>query len=295
MNETLICSVTIVSQLDECLKFSAFRGVLYSLEPFLSPWTDLNFRHLSSCDTIIRSVIYVQCVNVVTENYGSVNPFFPTYTNWKTIMKTKILKRKVDSWYLFCIHHSSIRVAQACLENISPDQFWSIANLYPEIVRHLHVQIRLMGNFGINGGVPWLTNTDGELCLFRKESTEDVSHFLLDCPNFRGNREFLWSSLSQKVIACNPSDGTQISHFFRSLDRQQKILLLLGGLHLPFDKVTLTMVKKFISLLLVKYTGCEKKCSLNWRPDGFLTKYICNFLFYLTIIDIMYFNTSFFM
>ena len=27
------------------------------------------------------------------------------------------------------------------------------------------MQIRFMGNFGLNGGVPWLTNTDGELCL----------------------------------------------------------------------------------------------------------------------------------
>ena len=25
------------------------------------------------------------------------------------------------------------------------------------------MQIRLIGNFGLNGGVPWLTNTDGEL------------------------------------------------------------------------------------------------------------------------------------
>ena len=47
-----------------------------------------------------------------------------------------------------------MRVAQACLENISPDQFWSIGDLYPDIVRHLHVQKRVMGNFGINGGVP---------------------------------------------------------------------------------------------------------------------------------------------
>ena len=112
-----------------------------------------------------------------------------------------------------------MRVAQACLENISPDQLWSIADLYPDLVKHLH---------GINGGVPWLTNTDSELCLLCKESVEDVSHFLLDCPNFRDNRESLWSNLSQKVIACNPSDGTQVSHFFSSLVREQKTLLLFG-------------------------------------------------------------------
>ena len=87
------------------------------------------------------------------------------------------------------------------------------------------MQINLMGNFGINGCVPWLTSTDGELCLLCKENVEDVSHFLLHCSNFRGNREPLSSNLSQKVIACNPSDIKQISQFF---DREQKILLLLG-------------------------------------------------------------------
>ena len=30
---------------------------------------------------------------------------FPTYTNWKTIVKTKILEKEVDNWNLFCIHH----------------------------------------------------------------------------------------------------------------------------------------------------------------------------------------------
>ena len=199
---------------------------------------------------------------------------FPTYTNWKTIVKTKILEKEVDNWNLFCIHHPRMRVAQACLENISPDQFWSIADLDPNLVRYLHVQIRLMGNFGINGGVPWLTYTDGELCLLCKESVEDVSHFLLDCPNFRDNRESLWSNLNQKVIACNPSDGMQISHFFNSLDREQKILLLLGGLHLSFDQAAVNVVKRFISSAIGKIDRLRKEMLRELEPYGFPTKYI---------------------
>ena len=112
-------------------------------------------------------------------------------------------------------------------ENISPYQFWSIAYRYPDLLRCLHVQIRLMANFGLNGGVPWLTNTDGESCLFCKNSVEDLSHFLSDCSSFRDNFESLWSNLSQKIIDSNQSDGTQISHFISSLDGQQKIVLLL--------------------------------------------------------------------
>ena len=57
------------------------------------------------------------------------------------------------------------------------------------------MQIRPVGNFGINGGVPWLTNTDGELCLFWEDNVEDVSHFLVDCPIFGDNFESLWLNL----------------------------------------------------------------------------------------------------
>ena len=52
---------------------------------------------------------------------------FPTYSNWKTIMKTKLLEKEADDWFRFCGDHLSMRVAQACFENISY-QFWSIAD-----------------------------------------------------------------------------------------------------------------------------------------------------------------------
>ena len=127
------------------------------------------------------------------------------------------------------------------------------------LLSHLHVQIRLMGYLGLNGGVPWLTNTDGELCHFCKNSVEDVSHFVSDCSSFRDNFESLWSNLSQKLIACNPSDGTQISHFISSLDRQQKIILLLEGFPLPFDGVNFTMINRFISSAVGKMHQLRKE------------------------------------
>ena len=68
---------------------------------------------------------------------------FPTYSNWKTIVKTKILEKEADDWFRFCSDHPSMRVAQTCLENISPYQFWSIADRYPDLVCRLHVEIRL--------------------------------------------------------------------------------------------------------------------------------------------------------
>ena len=106
--------------------------------------------------------------------------------------------------------------------------------------------------------------------FFCKNSVEDVSHFLSDCSSFIDNFESLWSNLSQKIIACNPSEGTQISHYISSLDRQQKIILLLGGFPLPFDGVTVTMINRFISSAVGKMHRLRKEmlCELEapWLP-----------------------------
>ena len=51
----------------------------------------------------------------------------------------------------------NLHITQACLENVPPRVFWAIADIYPELAARRHVQVRLMDNFGLNGGrTPWL-------------------------------------------------------------------------------------------------------------------------------------------
>ena len=64
----------------------------------------------------------------------------------------------------FLLDNPNLSLAQACLANVSPRMFLSISDQYPDLVCRLHVQIRLMGNFGLNGGIPWITNIDDALC-----------------------------------------------------------------------------------------------------------------------------------
>ena len=73
-----------------------------------------------------------------------------------------------------------------------------------DLVKRLHIQIRLMGNFGFNGDVPWLSGTDGAQCFICKQNVESVTHFLLDCPNFRENVDFIWNKLKYKITNLNP-------------------------------------------------------------------------------------------
>ena len=151
-----------------------------------------------------------------------------------------------------------MHVAQACLLKTPPHQFWSLANDYPDLVSCLHIQVRIMGNFGFNVGMPWLSLMQGALCFICKENVKNVSHFLHDCMEFRQNFDSIWLNLKQKVISANPIDGSQIFDFISHLDRQQKTLLLLGGLSLPFDQTTVTMINRFICSAVSKIYHIRK-------------------------------------
>ena len=119
-------------------------------------------------------------------------------------------------------------------------------DLCHDLVSRLHIQIRLMGNFGLNAGVPWLLGTPGALCFICKVGLDDVNHFLWECKAFRENFQSVWSNLFQKIGSANPTVGLQISNFIRRLNRQHQTLLLLGGIPLPFDQTTNLLVKKFL-------------------------------------------------
>ena len=104
-----------------------------------------------------------------------------------------------------------------------------------------------MSNFGLSASVPWLKDTEGALCFICKENIENRDNFVLDCPRFKENFDSIWRNLDLKIIRSNPTDCTQIADFIKGLNRQHKVMLLVGGLSLPFDHETTTLIKRFIS------------------------------------------------
>ena len=71
-----------------------------------------------------------------------------------------------------------MHITRTCFENISPPDFWSLADEYPHLVIRLHTQARLIGgSFGLNGSVPWLKYMDGALHSICKEDIENNCHF----------------------------------------------------------------------------------------------------------------------
>ena len=86
-------------------------------------------------------------------------------TSWKLVVKRKIKDYEENAWLSFVSDHPNFQIARSCLANLSPEKFWAITAEYLDLVCRLHVQIRMMCLLGLNGGIPWLLNTDGALCF----------------------------------------------------------------------------------------------------------------------------------
>ena len=143
-----------------------------------------------------------------------------------------------------------------------------MADHFPDLFSRLHVQVRLMGQFGLSGGIPWLRDSDGAFCFVCKQDVESVTHFLLDCSYFKQNFLSLWRNLKIKITVSNQADGVNICQFIDNLDRHHKVRLLLGGLCLPFDNVTNTLIKRFIATAIAKFISFAEKGYVNWRHHG---------------------------
>ena len=133
-----------------------------------------------------------------------------------------------------------------------------LADNYPDLVSRMHIQIRFVGNFGLNCGVPWQAATNGSLSLICKQDTQDLTHFLLDCPFFKENVDSVWLNIKARIAETYPLDSTQIYNFISNLDRDSKVLLLLGGLSLSFNDIAAILIKGFISSAVRKIYKLQK-------------------------------------
>ena len=93
------------------------------------------------------------------------------YLSWKAIVKTKIRELGENAWIDFVQKHPSFKFARTCLDNVSPQKFWSISDQYPDLVSRLHVQIRLMGNLGLVRSYPGQAKLTMLFVLFAKNPT----------------------------------------------------------------------------------------------------------------------------
>ena len=128
-----------------------------------------------------------------------------------------------------------------------------------------------MCNFGFNGGVSWLRDTDGADCFIYKHTVDDKSHFILNCPSFKDHFALLSHKLKIKIHKSNHVDGSLISNFVDNLDQHSKMVLLLGGLPLPVDQMTVHTMRGFITSAVGKIYNIRterlRKLGAPWLSD----------------------------
>ena len=107
-----------------------------------------------------------------------------------------------------------------------------MADEYPDSLTRMHMQVRLMGNFGLNGSIPWLKDTKGTLIC--KEDIENLNHFLIDCPQFTENFDSIWHNLEPR--GGGGGGGGRVSEL---MDRQGCAILALDVVPKNlFDKIS---------------------------------------------------------
>ena len=81
-----------------------------------------------------------------------------------------------------------------------------------------------------------------------------TGHFVFDCVSFRENVTILWSNLKTILFHVNSLESNFMFSVLENSDRMHKTMFLLGGLSLPFDSKTTTIVKRFVSTAVGKFT-----------------------------------------
>ena len=98
----------------------------------------LRSRTESLFDKDVKSVGILPSICEALNKYDLFNYFeiwfnsstFPTYGNWKSIVKNKVPDLESRLWLEFCSGHPNMHVAQACLENVSLSKFWSFTQIW---------------------------------------------------------------------------------------------------------------------------------------------------------------------
>ena len=78
----------------------------------------------------------------------------------------------------------------------------------------------------------------------------------------------------------NQADGANICRFIDNLNLRNKILLLLGGLCLPFDNVTNTLIKRFIAAAVGKIHKLRRERLCEMGARRITKKYPCRTVSY---------------
>ena len=134
--------------------------------------------------------------------------------NWKNIIKDRIDHFQTQEWQDYIDSHPYLILVHQTFSELKPSQFWRITSDHPDSVPKLNLQLRLMGNFGLQSSLPWLRADNSDKCLLCKRESETLYHFVLRCPYFKSDWIRFWLLLKNLINESAYADKNAILLFF---------------------------------------------------------------------------------
>ena len=178
--------------------------------------------------------------------------------------------------------------------------FWEIVDKSPDLGFKRNLQIRLMGNFGLQYGAPWLRKSGRSTCLLCKDgNVENAFHFLFACPKLEDEWAIFWYILKEKVSNSDYLEKNIFLHFIDNLDKPTTTRLLLGGLSLPFNSRIADFLNKFVAVSIrkiyrIRQNMIREVLSSWWKAIAVILTFYCIFSCIL-LYFFLYFIIPFFM
>ena len=122
------------------------------------------------------------------------------YSEWKCALKNRINTYENCLWETYVESHLYLSLLHQTFSEISATGYWTVTYSYPDLVPKLNIQLRLMVNFGLQSGLPWLRKENIDKCLFCSLESEDLYHFALRCLYFRNDWTRFWMLLKNILI-----------------------------------------------------------------------------------------------
>ena len=181
------------------------------------------------------------------------NKIFPSYFGWKRIVKSRIAAHENNAWTEYASMHQDTEILNKTFSCMTINEFWEIVDRTPDLAFKRNLQIRLMGNFGLQYEAPWLRKSGNSTCLLCKNgNVENVFHFLFAYPKLEDEWAIFWYILKEKVSNSDYLEKNILLHFIDNLDKPTTARLLLGGLSLPFNSRIADFLNKFIAVSIRK-------------------------------------------
>ena len=96
--------------------------------------------------------------------------------------------------------HQDIEILNKTFSCMTNNEFWETVDRIPDLAFKRNLQIRLMGNFGLQYGALWLRKSGSSSCLLCKYgNVEDIFQFLFACHRLEDEWATFWCILKEKV------------------------------------------------------------------------------------------------